>query len=751
MEFFVVVIVVIGVFLLFSSRRGSSPAAPPAPRPQPRSAPPSPPGAAPSRAVPAAAARDGDRVWVPLGHTVTLGGYKVPGGVYTGRSLPALSGWRGESEPALIDPSLPVDAHRPDHTGASLDYWPSYSQISPQARAAYLAWLAAGRPPGAALGYVFLWFYGVERRVLVDAPHSQAAAAEVPQLLSEVERLLQSYGENGSFRGYAGDFLGAARLIAGTSDAATASPPTERVGWDFPIDLKVALGEFAARGEPLPAEWALAWVVCHPEARLRTAATRCPEEFARLFAARYQAQFGEGLKVKPNKTRLTVTYRPASASFGGQVTLDAGDIPDVTRLSAPLHKLRAIAEAAIADLDAYSRHLGRGGEPSSLAAQALLPAELLGADGPAKTLLSQMEARLGGADAATIDASDLVAAWPVATPGKMTKREAGALVGLLAVGGVGVEPDVRFGGSNLSAVRKAVLFRLGEATAAAPTNRYTAATALLHVAAAVAAADGTVGEHEEAHLEAHLEGSLHLMAAERMRLRAHLRWLLAEKPSLAGVKKRMDQLAPAQRHQVGQLLIGIAGADGAIDRDELKILAKLYPMLGLDPATLYADVHALSASAPSGPVTVVPREPGRDYEIPPAPAQADQAAIALAPDKVAAIMSETADVAQALGAVFDTDEAETDPEADGTADGETLSADTIAGLDSAHTTLVTHLTARPIWRRAEFDDLATALGLMPSGAIEAVNDAAFTVCDEPLLEGEDPLEVNPFAVKELTG
>ena len=244
---------------------------------------------------------------------------------------------------------------------------------------------------------------------------------------------------------------------------------------------------------------------------------------------------------------------------------------------------------------------------------------------------------------------------------------------------------------------------------------------------------------------------MHLKAAERMRLRAHLRWLLAEKPSLAGVKKRMDQLAPAQRHQVGQLLIGIAGADGAIDRDELKILAKLYPMLGLDPATLYADVHALSASAPSGPVTVLPSEPDRDYAIPPAPAQADQAAIALAPDKVAAIMSETADVAQALGAVFDTDEAETEPEADGTDDGETLSSDTIAGLDSAHTTLVTHLTARPIWRRAEFDDLATALGLMPSGAIEAVNDAAFTVCDEPLLEGEDPLEVNPFAIKELTG
>jgi hypothetical protein len=31
---------------------------------------------------------------------------------------------------------------------------------------------------------------------------------------------------------------------------------------------------------------------------------------------------------------------------------------------------------------------------------------------------------------------------------------------------------------------------------------------------------------------------------------------------------------------------------------------------------------------------------------------------------------------------------------------------------------------------------------MAAGAIEAINEAAFELADEPLLEGDDPLEVN---------
>lgn len=768
-------LILVGLFLWWrSSRKSRGPRNPPpaaagrmsgtkqgAARPQPPPAPrrPAPPGGGTARHLPPQrtgsdgapskkAVAESERCWVPMGTPVQVAGYTLPGGVYVGRSLPALT---YGTDPALIVDKAKVDRNRPDAAGNSMSYWPSYSDVSPQARAAYLTWLAAGRPAGAYIGYVFLWFYGVERRVFIDAPASPNAAAEVPALVAEVERLLELYRDNGSFRSYATDFLAAARLISGAADTDAIVPPRQRSGWDLPIDVKLVLGDLIADGKPIPAEWALAWVVCHPEVRLRTPASRCVDEFAELFIARYRARHGDGIVVRPNKTRLRLEYRPASASFGGSISLSVGDLPDVSRLSAPVtKKLVPIAEQAVDDLDAYSRHLGRGGTADDLNALALLPPELSSSQPAARTFLDGIDGRLGGRDQAVVPSGELVAAWPSAATDKLSKKEASALARLLASSGLGVEPDVRFGGANLSRVEQAVLFRLPEGTDDDITDRFTAATVLLHVAAAVATADGTVTEDEERLLEAHLEEALHLGHAERIRLRAHLAWLLAEHPSLAGLKKRLEVLGEPQRHQLGRFLIGVAGADGHVDRDELKVLAKLYPMLGLDADDVYTDVHALtSGSVGSGPVQVLPAEPDTSHAIPAPPAEQPAGTVTLAPDKVAAIMAETAAVAATLGAVFDDPDTPPEPEEPEPADEPDSDMATIAGLDEVHSTLLVRLAERPMWSRAEFNELAAALGLMPAGAIETVNEASFSACDEPILEGDDPIEINSYAVEEL--
>jgi len=73
------------------------------------------------------------------------------------------------SEPSLIDTSLKVNSYSPDYNGENMGYWPSYQNISSSSRAAYIEWLAGDRSdPDAYIGYVFLYFYGIERRILVD-------------------------------------------------------------------------------------------------------------------------------------------------------------------------------------------------------------------------------------------------------------------------------------------------------------------------------------------------------------------------------------------------------------------------------------------------------------------------------------------------------------------------------------------------------------------------------------------------------
>lgn len=168
--------------------------------------------------APAEPAVPGDGCWIPAGQAVQIAGKAIPGGMlYVGKGLKPVmirNYSSGTPEPALLNPALPVNFGKADYTMPGMSYWPAYAAIGPEARASYLAWLAQGRSdPQAYIGYVFLFFYGLERRILHDAQDSLKARAEVPVLLQEVERLLDVYGSNHSFAGYASRLLQAARVL----------------------------------------------------------------------------------------------------------------------------------------------------------------------------------------------------------------------------------------------------------------------------------------------------------------------------------------------------------------------------------------------------------------------------------------------------------------------------------------------------------------------------------------------------------
>jgi hypothetical protein len=147
--------------------------------------------------------RNGDQFWVPPMRSVDGPSRPIGGGLYYGSGLGAVES--SGVEPAQIDPKLPVDRTVNDCTVRRLNYWSSYSGASPEARAAYLNWLATGRNKSSAdLGYVFLYFYGLERRALYDAHLSAAAKTDLPWIVAEIERLLAIYGHSGSFQTYAG-------------------------------------------------------------------------------------------------------------------------------------------------------------------------------------------------------------------------------------------------------------------------------------------------------------------------------------------------------------------------------------------------------------------------------------------------------------------------------------------------------------------------------------------------------------------
>jgi tellurite resistance protein len=678
--------------------------------------------------------------WIGPGQAATVGGLAVPGGLlYVGSRLPAVRGYG--IEPALIDPKLPVR-----RVGAApvMPYWPSYSQIAPEARGEYLDWLAGGRRGPVQIGCVFLFLYGLERRVLHDsATMHDTVVAELEAINNEVEQLLSIYDGNNSFRNYASEFLELLNWQTRTKEKLYKSSAPAPAGYRrLRFVHKLALGQAAQDGVGLPTGWAYSWLMHDEMTYLRKPAERCPEEFRRLFSALYNQRFPQGMRLPVNKTRLKLSYRPASASFGGQIEFETGSLPDVTVLERPIGALRELATEATEALNPYSRYIARHpDQKNTMDAIALLPPLLW----PKENLLSlgTWLRRLGVEhEMQAAGLAELIQHFP--SWGAMNKDRAAAFASALELFGVGMEPDVRWGSPMPSDSAPVVLFSIPQdERGKQPSAVYAASSLTMHLAAAVSGADGLSPE-EEQHLESSVEQMLHLQAHERTRLRAHLKWLLLSKPTLTALKKRVAALDMAQRAAIGAFVVNVAHVEGGLHPEEMKILAKVYRLLGLPEETLYGEAHA----AATEPVTVRPGEKAvKRFKVPPKPAPAPAgAATALDVERIARLKAESAQVSALLGEIFaETEHAEEPPEPEEAPLAET----TLVGLDVEHSHLAKVLMSRDRWSRSELEDLAADIGVMLDGALERVNEAFADAYGALLVEGQDPVEINTHVLKEL--
>lgn len=705
-------------------------------------------GAAISRDGPETSKAAVKKFWVPLGHAVDIAGRHMEGGLlYVGSGLTsALSTY--EPEAALIDPRLKVTDPQACSSG-TLEYWPTYKGITPACRAVYLDWLANGRrDPGIDIGFVFLYFYGLERRVVFDARTTALPDLERQAIGAEIERLLAVYGENQSFNSYATSLLELMLVASGREPVYKSPPPLGRRSWDVPVLVRVALGEMSRDGVPLSAEWAYAWARRDPRIGIRTPAERCQNEMQRLFTLRYQRRFGDGMVLKPCKRTVAFDYRPASRSLAGVAASVEINVPDIANLSGPIGKLRELFDDCCNDLDAYSRWLGRHPESAgTLQAVALLPPDLATIEDmgeEAKQLQAMLAAALAGKQAAAIESESILRFWPPARNDKYAKSDSLALAQFLEKIGYGLEPDVRFGGPRLDGSRRAVVFTVGRDAQAAPTNEYWSVTLSLLLASTVAVADDVVTDEELASLRQHIDGARTLAQAERARLHAHLEWLLAERPGLGGVKRRLEGIDTATRHLLGQFLLTMAAADGSVAPVELKAIGKLYAQLGLDPDTVYSDLHKLAFATEgpaSEPITVRGQDLPKGYAIPapaaPGTRSSPAARVVLDPRLVEAKRREAERATLLLSSIFTEDE----PDSRRTQPA-TPASGTIAGLDSAHGALLERLAGQEAWTMNEIAPIAAKLGLMADGALETINEAAWDRAGEAVLDIGETVTIN---------
>lgn len=719
-------------------------------------------------------AERGVATWVPPGGRIVVQGRSIKGGmVYAGSDAASASGYW--TEPSLIDPDLDVDWRSVDWDGTTLDDWPSYHEIGPRARAGYLAWLAGGRSDESAhIGYVLLFLYGLERRLLVDIGQDPDHP-DIPALTAELMRLIIIYGADQSFLRSAGNLLALIdALICAHGDIEPVPWDLDRLATDNPVAVLIGIGKQVGKGSRIPAEWALSYLGHHPETRLRTAAERCPDEFGDLFLARYRARFRGGIKARRPARSLRLRYQAASHGFegmmvfpslpdspglaegfelgdGGEVSITFDSIPDVTTTPSLIRELWKLADECTDELAAYSRFIGRNPDAARTAgAVSLLPNVLLASHGGPiiDDLRGWTSEILDGKPAAVVPLDELVQRLSPGHTYKLTKRDARFLASLLGKIGVGVEPDVRFGAATPKPGTSAVLFPLPPGAADRPSPAYAGAMPLVHLAAVVAGADGNISPDQRRFVVDHLEEVHGLDTAERRRVWSHLEFLTTGRLGMYGVKHKVEMFPERSRADVGGFLVALATADGAVSPAEVTALEKMFGYLGLDEADLYRHLHALEIGEP-GPVAVVAAQPATRQAVPEAGAvTAPRPSVVLDRAKVQARLAETARVSALLDDIFV--EEETSPKT-APAPPRPEPEYRIDGLDTQHSQLLARLVSRPEWGRRSAEEMADSFGLpFLDGALDVINEAAMEACGEPVVEGHDPVLLNNYAVKEMT-
>ncbi|MER9137870.1 TerB N-terminal domain-containing protein [Mesorhizobium sp. M0830] len=692
--------------------------------------------------------------WIPANTAAMVGSHDIPVGmIYLGEHLPR-QGSSTDPENCLIDPRLTVGAHG-DPLGQTIGYWPSYSSISPAARKSYLDWLAGSRSdPGAYIGYVFLYFYGLERRLMLEESPPDADG-----VVAEVCRLLQVYGGNGSFKRYAGELLSAYQLKSAQLPEKF-DLEVEENSYEIPIMLKVALGMRVRSGEAIEPDLLLAYVLADPETRVRTPARRAQTLLRELFADAVEKQYPNGVRVPAAGVRkLKVNYRACSGTFDLAIRPFGGDLPDITNRSEPIGGARRIFDDCTDRLDNYSRVLGRSeGLRPSLAAVAQLPLGLRVknceklAGSPLRRLqeLASSDAPISIQKLAELAGMD---------PDKITARaKQKELSVVLAAFGYGNTSDPSFSLKSAKPDEPAMVFALereGEA-APEPGDHYRPMQLSIMLGMVIAFADGVLHPLEERRLFDKIDEAPGLSMNERVRLKAELKVCAADASRVVDWTKRIGDVPEDRREDLADELVAVAAADGTLHTREVSQLEKLFRLMDLDKNSLYLRLHG----------SVAPQNKPRDRDddlflVIPAGIQPSGVPVSAAPpsapamrvdiSRLEAIRRETRTMSSVLADIF-VEEGEPSIELQPAIEEiETSNGDVrFDGLERRYAWLLSQLIEQETWTASDFERLVRGADLMPGAAKQALNDWSLDRFDELILDGENPVIVNASLFSEAT-
>jgi tellurite resistance protein len=644
------------------------------------------------------------------------------------------------------DPSeilLHAEVARPRGAVADTPYWPWYSRLDAEQRYEYLEWLASGKQSLPRHdGYLFLYFYGLERRMLVDEADHELVIREVVRL-RKLDAPRAGTKEGRSFRSYSSGLLWyeVARVPERFDERAFSTVCRLTEQWTSDT-IAAATAWLARKNNPLPAHLALHMARLNPRSQQSVVTKRVGDQFETLFSKRYLDANDGGLRMRISRQARSYRYRPAS----GGLNEVRSPLADPTGIPSQFEPLADIWNSCVDDL----RRLSKVAVPTAtvtVESWNALPDELKeGIDHPLTPAIQAVVREHSRSNAECLTpVGRLAATLKVDKRAKLTITQSKNLAATIEHTGYAVEPDARLTNRAYGWDDSVAVFLRVDSTPP-DLGRYNGAACITELGVAVAKADGHVAEQELERLTDHIEAIFELPEHERRRLEALRAVLTNSNQDIAVAARRIEHAVPAEtRGSVGRLLTAIAAADGAIDQAERVALRKCYRALGLPAADLEATFAEIE-SAPDDMVTVQSgtaiREAGE-----PIPKAAAVPAFRLNREAISAIMAETREVSRVLAQAMATDEPDTS-EATFAPSGQTESVAVLDEPPSAgpptsagpatrglgrYSAFFDAIRSRPRWSRSEAEALARTHSVGLEAAIETINDWSVEALGHPML------------------
>lgn len=683
-----------------------------------------------------------DLSWIAPGQQVRSNSFAFTSpGVYVSKGKSYGNQWATDPSEIILD--APVRAPRGGIE--EMGYWPWYSRIEPEQRYVYLQWLASSRKALPPLeGLLFLYYYGIERRLLVDQEDLAWGMQEIIRLRQADEPRVGTK-EGRSFRRYSTSHLwyhiGSAPARFNREAFERAVKLTRR--WSAEL-LTAPLAWLVHHSQPLPASFAEVIASELPGAHRSVVTKRVPEEFSELFRNRYHEEYGEhGIDLRVSKREALLTYRPASSALQECKC----KVPNPMGIRSQFKKLPDIWNSCIEDLRKLSRvSLSAPDDEITIEYWEALPADIRqDIDHPLSRqlgdLMEQERIELGGTSHDTIDVdATLVRAGPFAELAGIEQRptltptQSRRLAETLGFSGFGIVPDARITSHKYGWDDPVAIISLQDEDEV-DSSRYNAAACVLRLGLSIALADGQADELEIRVLTDYIEAAFNLNPVEEQRLVALRALLVHSGCSIRSIARKLEKLLPLDtRRSLARTLVLIAAETNGIDRSEVTALRKAIRALGLEPDVLESTLDQIGLD-PDAPVTVKPSSRTRAGEEP-IPAQS-QPSFTLDRQAISDILTETRQVSKVLAEAMESDEElgfeDLGPDNDFPPDTEN---DDPVEL-GRYTTMYQQLIKKKRWSSDEIDQLSGELGLMRDAAIEAINDWAFDALGDPLIDEDE--------------